>query len=149
MIDLKNELEIIITKDHSPTIINKKIDETYHSINDALQESMHVFIENGIRRLNDNTIKVFEVGFGTGLNSALTMKYALENKNKIYYQTIDLLLIKKDIITEYFKFFDFEILQNLQLLNKLKWNNYYSLSEYFGFEKNRTTLQEFKSEDKY
>ena len=53
--------EVILTADGSKTIYIPEMDENYHSTNGALQEALHVFIQNGIRTINFNDeIKVFE-----------------------------------------------------------------------------------------
>ena len=64
--------EIKTTSDGSHTLYVPHLDEHYHSIHGAIQESRHVFIESGIKSLFKSPIKVLEVGFGTGLNALLT-----------------------------------------------------------------------------
>ena len=72
MADNKNELKVIKTGDDSDSIYSAKLDETYHSIHGALQESNHVFIKNGFDLMTQKEISILEVGLGTGLNAALT-----------------------------------------------------------------------------
>ena len=54
----------------------------YHSIDGALTESEHVFIDRGLERWWSDKqgktacIRVLEVGFGTGLNAALAWQWA-------------------------------------------------------------------------
>ncbi len=82
--------QIIPTADGSHTLYVPALDEHYHSVHGAIQESNHVFIEAGLKQLiHLPEINVFEVGFGTGLNAFLTLKYALENRIKINYQAIE------------------------------------------------------------
>ena len=73
-------LSIVPTKDGSDTLLNDSLNATYHSINGALQESLHVFIKEGYKKLdiNKDKIRILEIGFGTGLNAWLTF---LETKN--------------------------------------------------------------------
>ncbi|MEM9832330.1 MAG: tRNA (5-methylaminomethyl-2-thiouridine)(34)-methyltransferase MnmD [Bacteroidota bacterium] len=70
-------LRIIETGDGSHTLLNTALDETYHSRHGAVQESVHMFINNGLRhRLNGvaiASINILEIGLGTGLNAWLTM----------------------------------------------------------------------------
>jgi len=69
------DLKIIKTKDGSQTLWVEELNETYHSTHGALQESLHVFIENGLKyslTKGKSDLKVFELGFGTGLNVFLT-----------------------------------------------------------------------------
>ena len=60
--------ELKITADGSHTLFIPGLDETYHSRHGAIQESLHVFINAGLRYVNRKNIKVLEIGFGTGLN---------------------------------------------------------------------------------
>ena len=41
--------KVLVTEDGSHTIYNPELDETYHSIHGAIQESNHVYIEHGLR----------------------------------------------------------------------------------------------------
>ena len=61
---MKLNPNFIITKDGSHSLYVKEINETYHSIYGSLQESMHVFINNGIKSYSNKDIKILEVGFG-------------------------------------------------------------------------------------
>lgn len=89
-----DDLEIIITSDGSHTLRNKSLNETYHSVHGAVQESMHVFIRNGLdyfrREHKTKHVSILEVGFGTGLNALLTLQYARENSISIWYHTLEL-----------------------------------------------------------
>ena len=67
-------LEIRQTKDGSNTVYNSDLDTTYHSSWGALQESMAVFIENGLKAFSvlPQPLRILEIGFGTGLNAWLS-----------------------------------------------------------------------------
>lgn len=65
---------IAVSADGSPTLWVPKLDEHYHSIHGALTESQHVFIEAGFNAIEADPIRILEVGLGTGLNAALTLK---------------------------------------------------------------------------
>ncbi|MGZ5254830.1 MAG: tRNA (5-methylaminomethyl-2-thiouridine)(34)-methyltransferase MnmD [Flavitalea sp.] len=85
---------IILTKDGSETIRKEGSGITYHSIHGALQESKHVYIEAGLEYwLKENpaakSVRIFEMGFGTGLNAMLTALKAESLKVKIFYSSID------------------------------------------------------------
>ncbi|WP_187478620.1 tRNA (5-methylaminomethyl-2-thiouridine)(34)-methyltransferase MnmD [Amniculibacterium sp. G2-70] len=78
------EREIKTTNDGSKTLYIKDLDECYHSHHGALQEAEHVFIKNGLNRLNKNEINILELGFGTGLNVLVTINEFLKtNKNHV------------------------------------------------------------------
>jgi tRNA U34 5-methylaminomethyl-2-thiouridine-forming methyltransferase MnmC len=67
--------------------------EHYHSVNGALQESLHVFIEAGFRHVADQLLRdcvhVLEIGFGTGLNALLTLLEAKNRKTAVFYEALE------------------------------------------------------------
>ena len=79
-------MKIIATADGSNTLVNEN-EVLYHSRHGAIAESVHVFIESGLKFLADskNIIKILEFGFGTGLNAFLTYQFALLREMKISY----------------------------------------------------------------
>ncbi|MCH7515169.1 MAG: tRNA (5-methylaminomethyl-2-thiouridine)(34)-methyltransferase MnmD [Bacteroidetes bacterium] len=76
-----NELQLIITDDGSHTLYVPSLQETYHSKFGAIQESRHIFINEGLGywlnrdQRKTKTLCVLEVGFGTGLNALLSAIY--------------------------------------------------------------------------
>ncbi|MDR3061228.1 MAG: tRNA (5-methylaminomethyl-2-thiouridine)(34)-methyltransferase MnmD, partial [Dysgonamonadaceae bacterium] len=81
--------EIRLTADGSHTLFIPEMDEHYHSVNGAIQESMHVFIDAGLRQCQKKIIRILELGFGTGLNAFLSY---IESKNtgiQIYYTGLE------------------------------------------------------------
>ncbi|HMW40221.1 MAG: tRNA (5-methylaminomethyl-2-thiouridine)(34)-methyltransferase MnmD [Saprospiraceae bacterium] len=85
------EFEIIATRDGSPTIHSQRFGATYHSLHGAVVESMHVFINAGLNCFGHlKKIKIFELGFGTGLNALLTLDFGLSLDQEIEYTAIDL-----------------------------------------------------------
>lgn len=87
------------TKDKSLTIYSEAFAQTYHSIHGAISESKHVFIENGLAKMSEfkTNITVFEMGFGTGLNAALTRKYALDKGLSIQYIGVEKFPLAREI----------------------------------------------------
>jgi tRNA U34 5-methylaminomethyl-2-thiouridine-forming methyltransferase MnmC len=65
--------KIMITEDGSHTLFLPELNEHFHSIHGAIQESNHVFIQNGLFKCNKKKLVVLETGFGTGLNVLLTL----------------------------------------------------------------------------
>ena len=91
--------EIRLTADGSKTLYLQSLDETYHSSHGAIQEALHVFIEQGLSYVAAQTtpIAIFEMGFGTGLNALLTAQWAEKHQRKISYVGIELHPISEDI----------------------------------------------------
>ncbi len=85
-----NDLEVIATGDGSHSILNTALQETYHSRHGAIQESTHVFIDHGFRVLEwlrPGPVQILEVGFGTGLNAALTQIEAARHGRSVIYES--------------------------------------------------------------
>lgn len=86
-------VKIITTSDGSHSLLNEEMNETYHSVHGAIQESRHVFISNGLEFcLNRNfspTISILEIGFGTGLNALLTVEHCKKINRALKYTTVE------------------------------------------------------------
>lgn len=87
------ERKIIITEDGSHSISIPEMNVTYHSIHGAIQESIHVFIEAGLRYFINSSsseqLSILEIGFGTGLNALLTAIEAERTEKSIYYVALE------------------------------------------------------------
>lgn len=86
------QLEVLHTQDGSVTLLNKQLNATYHSTHGAVQESRHIFIERGfdhVTQVFGNNVHVFEIGFGTGLNTFLTLQQGLKNKVTVRYSALE------------------------------------------------------------
>ena len=84
-------VQTVVTADGSVTLKRPDLDETYHSIHGAVQESMHVFIQAGLNYVlhNKSNLKILEMGFGTGLNAYLTAVEIQNTINNIEYIAIE------------------------------------------------------------
>jgi tRNA U34 5-methylaminomethyl-2-thiouridine-forming methyltransferase MnmC len=84
-------IKLVLTKDGSHTLYNTDLDVWHHSVNGAVQESMRVFIELGLwpKLQEKQTIKIFEMGLGTGLNVLLTALEAQKEQTNIVYEVIE------------------------------------------------------------
>lgn len=93
------ERELQITADGSHTLYIPEMNEHYHSVNGALRESRHIFIEAGLRTLEKDVVRIVEIGFGTGLNAFLTLRDAtLSEAHHIEYHTVELYPLPLDTI---------------------------------------------------
>lgn len=69
-----HKLNVLETGDGSFTLELEGCNEQYHSKHGALQEAMHVFIRSGLDLFHQKKdVSILEVGWGTGLNCALTL----------------------------------------------------------------------------
>lgn len=94
--------ELVKTHDGSSTLLNPLWNVHYHSIFGAETESRHVFIQNGLSFLLDkkpSEIRIFEMGFGTGLNALLTLQSAVvHQKVNFFYFTLETNPIPNELI---------------------------------------------------
>jgi len=81
--------KLVYTADGSHTIYVPELDEHYHSVHGAVQESEHIFLKNGFDFCKADPINIFEVGFGTGLNALLTAGRSMNGKRKVFYTAIE------------------------------------------------------------
>lgn len=84
--------QVVVTADGSHSILNTDIGQHYHSIYGAIQESERVFIELGLTyalTLFDAPLRVFEMGFGTGLNALMTTREAMRLHCLIDYVAVE------------------------------------------------------------
>lgn len=84
-----NDFTLHQTADGSETLYSSELQESYHSLNGAVQESRHVFIEAGLKQCTKKSIQLFEIGFGTGLNALLTWGEAKRSRLDITYSAIE------------------------------------------------------------
>ena len=94
---------IVATDDGSKTLRHPGFDELLHSDSGALQEARHVFLETSLAstRLNDGEpMRVFEVGFGTGLNFLVTADCTIAARAPLEYDAVDVEWPDGDVLRE-------------------------------------------------
>lgn len=138
-------MSILQTADGSNTYISKVFGETYHSRHGALQESLHVFIENGLFRFQSehpklSEIRIFEMGLGTGLNALLsaTLSSSFYAQNTLYYTSIEKFPLSADeaLNMEFEKHIkDPEVTSIFAQIHHSEWNKWIGLREGFVFQK--------------
>jgi tRNA U34 5-methylaminomethyl-2-thiouridine-forming methyltransferase MnmC len=87
---IENQISHCATEDGSSTLFSAKYGAHYHSLHGAVTESNHIFIEAGLKSMKLADINILEVGFGTGLNAALTAQCAIDLGINIVYHTLEL-----------------------------------------------------------
>jgi len=129
-------IKIITTSDGSHSLLNTTLDETYHSVHGAVQESMHVFIKHGleawVEKNPGKTINIFEVGFGTGLNALLTALTGLP----VHYASIESMPLDESVYSQ----LNYSPNDLLQRLHEAPWDKEFNISN-FKLKKIHSTLQ--------
>jgi tRNA U34 5-methylaminomethyl-2-thiouridine-forming methyltransferase MnmC len=131
------ERSLRLTEDGSHTLYADKLDEPYHSTNGALQESMHVFIEQGLYAKAKPGLRILELGFGTGLNAILTMRYANQANLEIHYHAVEKYPLEK---AEYSQLNFEQVIEGvpegcLNLMHDAEWETTVRLSDRFTLYK--------------
>ena len=130
------KLELVNTYDGSNSLKNLIINDSYHSKYGAINESKHIFINNGLKRISKKKIRVLEIGFGTGLNALLTQLYCDKKKQNIIYHTIDNLPLKKDTYSSLNYCDQLKIDKDIFLkIHNSLWENEIELSNFFVLKK--------------
>jgi tRNA U34 5-methylaminomethyl-2-thiouridine-forming methyltransferase MnmC len=136
--------EVITTRDGSNTIAIPEMQVMYHSIHGAILESMHVYIESGLRyaleKFSDTPLRVFEMGFGSGLNALLTAIEARKEERAVHYYSVEAFpLVPEEVSAlNYGNTLHEQAL--FELLHRAPWNEPVIVSPVFLLEKLQTTL---------
>jgi tRNA U34 5-methylaminomethyl-2-thiouridine-forming methyltransferase MnmC len=131
------------TPDGSYTFYNSQYNSHLHSITGALTESLHVYIDNGLSYIHKDTICIFEMGFGTGLNAFLAYQYAEKHHKNIYYQTIDInpipsaFLPPPDFLSD-----NCTAEYAWKTIVSSEWNKETTIADFFTINKQRQTIQD-------
>ncbi len=147
---MNSDAKLIKTKDGSDTIFLPQLNEHYHSIHGALQESQHVYIKSGLDYFVEQNpeakeVHVFEVGMGTGLNVLLTIYWALEKGVKVYFTTIEPHPLDWELLKDY----NFGLMKEepnfnayLSEIHQISMDESIGLHEFFDFKKMKIGLED-------
>lgn len=141
--------EWVRTADHSQTLWVPELKQHYHSHHGAVQESRHVFLQAGLAPLaGSKSLKILEVGFGTGLNALLTCLEP-QGRSKIYYHSLEKYPLGKEewqgmdipsFLPEHPK-----APMLFQAMHEAEWEIGVTISENFTLLKQVVDLKEFKT----
>lgn len=132
--DSGSVLKVERTDDGSATLYISALDEHYHSTKGALAESLHVYIDTCWRQAarRGEDVRVFEVGFGTGLNAALTAEAALREKVPTVYISVELYPL--DVTTVDMLGYD-KLTPYYAAVNRAEWGSKAVINPYFSLIK--------------
>lgn len=122
-----------MTSDGSHTLFVTEMDEHYHSVHGAIQESNFIFITSGLNYSKNDNVRIFEVGFGTGLNAFLTCINVIGQNKEIIYTTIDINPLPHSIIgsLNYKDLVKSEGRQIFESIHSCVWNKPVKISDNF------------------
>lgn len=154
MVNKENyRLKLITTEDGSHSLLREDLNETYHSFHGAMGESQYVFMQQGVDYLLDQKemglIRIFEVGFGTGLNAFLAAVYAAGHQVNIDFHTVEPIPVPEELFLQ-FNYGESASEQGLlQALHRAAWGTRVVISDCFSITKYATTLQDFQTSEKF
>lgn len=140
--------EIFMTGDGSTSIQIPAMDVTYHSRHGAIMESMHVFIGAGFLYWHSSqpVCRIFEMGFGTGLNALLTLIEAQRLQCKVVYTAVEQFPLEHKIFSQlnYCDQLSRPDLKNAFLsLHNCDWEKEIAINNFFSIQKLKTSLIDF------
>ena len=148
--------EIATTRDGSHTVVVPELTVTYHSVHGAIQESLHVFVEAGLKYLLQQSahehICILEIGFGTGLNALLTAMEVEKSSTSIYYVALEPFPISVEAAHQlnYCQQLERKDLQaDFIRMHECEWNKGLSITEEILMHKSNSSLQEFNHQTKF
>jgi len=140
--------KIIVTDDNSKSLLIPEINETYHSINGAMNEAMHVFITNGLLPMSDlKLIRIFEMGFGTGLNALLSLNFTKNTPIYIAYETVEKFPVDLELINQLQHPYTtglIDLQSEFDSMHNSKWNEVVEISSAFSFKKYRGDIYDIE-----
>ncbi len=92
------KLQAVVTPNGSLTVFKEDLGTLYHSVHGARQESLFIFIRNGLKKLTHlPLIHILEIGFETGLNAILSFLKKVNDKI-IEYILLELYQLSTELI---------------------------------------------------
>lgn len=142
-------IEHVVTKDGSSTLYAPHFDEHYHSVHGAITESLHVFIQAGLTHWQQlhpekEAVRVFEMGFGTGLNALLTAVHA-DKARQYYYESVEAYPLADEMWRAVNYAAQFQAEEQYQALMEANWGVEMDIKAGFAVKKCHTSLQDWLS----
>ncbi|AUS06917.1 tRNA (5-methylaminomethyl-2-thiouridine)(34)-methyltransferase MnmD [Pseudotamlana carrageenivorans] len=152
--------EIIITSDGSSTIHIPEWNEQYHSKHGAIQEAYHVFIKHGLEYVLDKSltstkgknIAILEIGFGTGLNTLITLVEAEKKQVPIEYCGVEAYPISDEEVKHLNYVSELHIEERSDLFEAIhnsSWEEKHKIQEGFSLTKQKKFFKDITDSNLY
>ena len=140
------DAKLVETSDGSHSLYVEALDEFYHSTHGAIQEANHVFLRSGLDliRARQSQVRIFEVGFGTGLNAFMTWLDKKEGE-QIEYVSIEAFPVEASNIAGLnypHQLTGQETHPTFDAMHASPWDTLIAIDEAFQLEKIHGTLQD-------
>ena len=172
--DFYMKKDIVITEDGSHTLRVREIDECYHSTHGAVQESEYIFVNSALKHFlsvcrtdcfcetmtdkrgdgisagNRREIRVLEIGFGTGLNTYLTLLEAEKMNLVINYTSLELypLSVEYASLLNYPELIDADR-ELFEKIHRSSWDEDNNITSFFVLHKIKADFTEYEIQGLY
>ena len=137
------------------TLYRQDINETYHSQHGAIQESMHVFIEAGMRfwikTKQQKKLSILEIGFGTGLNAILSFIEAEKQGIQVHYTGLETMALPYDLISklDYQAHWDKDHETKYAAMHVGEWESNLTIGTNFILQKRLIAIENFETNEQF
>jgi tRNA U34 5-methylaminomethyl-2-thiouridine-forming methyltransferase MnmC len=147
-------MDPVYTNDGSLTLYSQEYGVNFHSKFGAVTESMHVYINAGLRykAAVSSEISILETGFGTGLVALMTLLESEKRNLKVQYKGLELYPLPLPVIHS------LNLMDSLQApernkdllhLHQCDWNTHHNFSDNFNFYKAQVAIEDFVERDAF
>jgi tRNA U34 5-methylaminomethyl-2-thiouridine-forming methyltransferase MnmC len=170
-----NDIHLIETSDGSHSLFVPALNETYHSRHGAMQESQWVFIKQGLEyvclnkgpRMHEfgvsgvgvtlqegrvterSRLRIHEVGFGTGLNALLAMRWAEEHRVHVHFTTLETNVLSPELAAQLNYASSEKERSDFLKMHTCAWNEDVSINPHFTLHKAQRRVQDEQAENQY
>jgi len=169
------DITIIETSDGSHSLFVPALNETYHSRHGSIQESQWVFIKQGLEyvclnkgpRMHEfgvssvgvtlqegqvperNRGRIHEVGFGTGLNALLAMRWAEEQQVNVHFTSLETNVISTELAAQLNYATSEKERSDFLKMHTCAWNEDVIITPHFTLHKAQRAVQDEQAENQY
>lgn len=143
----KLKRELIKTEDGSSSLYIAELDETYHNRKGAITESKYIYIERGLipSIVKNNSLRILELGMGTGLNVLLSALEVRDLDVQIEYHSIEAFPLVENEWRALNYVEDLKESQELfERIHFCSWNEESKLTANFSLHKHHCTWEDFE-----
>ncbi len=95
--------QIVVTDDGSRTVVCRDDGQSFHSESGAIAEAKSVYLENSgvLQKFKSKTpVRIFELGFGFGLNFFVAANFAMELNATLEYVAVENRPVPNDVVQQ-------------------------------------------------
>jgi tRNA U34 5-methylaminomethyl-2-thiouridine-forming methyltransferase MnmC len=165
------DITIIETSDGSHSLFVPALNETYHSRHGAMQESQWVFIKQGLGFLGpgmhefggssvgvtlqegpvteQSRLRIHEVGFGTGLNALLAMRWSEEYHVNVHFTTLETNVLSPELAAQLNYASTEPERTDFLKMHTCVWNEDAAITQHFTLHKAQRRVQDEQAVSEY